>query len=238
MGGLLPRLRPFGLVLSFLCVLYVQVAVAQKPEVTANSILKENIISIIKLPTYNTQLQSRDEFVYILPLGYALDLKTLNFTDLSFDRLSRDRAALDNGYLFARLVNDVLIFKGDSYAQGGTLERFGNQSKLLYSSTYANSFGLIGVMPSPESISWKKLSKVHQGEIKYTLSLSLGRLSLERGWLDLNSLRNAGLPSGSSIIVGLILTDKLQLSLYREGTLSERHSADTITIIGFICVVI
>lgn len=120
MGGLLPRLRPFGLVLSFFCILYVQVTVAQKPEVTANSILKENIISIIKLPTYNTQLQSRDEFVYILPLGYALDLKTLNFTGLSFNKLSGDRAALDNGYLFARMVNGVLIFRGDSYAQGGT----------------------------------------------------------------------------------------------------------------------
>lgn len=238
MGGLLPRLRPFGLVLSFFCILYVQVAVAQEPEVTGNSILKENIISIINLPTYNEKLQSRDEFVYILPLGYALDSKMLNFTDIPFSKLLRDPDALGNVYLFARQVNDVLIFKGDSYTQGGTLERFGNQSKLLYSPIHANSFGLIGVMPSPKRISWKKLSKAHQGEIKYTLSLSLGRLSLERGWLDLNSLRNAGLPSGSSIIVGLILTDKLQLSLYREGTLSERHSEDTITIIGFICVVI
>ena len=222
------------LVLSCFCILQVQVT----SKITVNSIFSENIISIINLPTYNAKLQSRDEFVYILPLGLTLDLKALVFNDLSFNELLTDRTALDNGYLFARMVNDILVFKGDSYAQGGALERFGNQSKLLYSPTYANSFGLTGMIPSPERISWKNFNKVQKGKVKYALNLSLGRLNLERGWLDVNSLRDADLPSGSSIIIGLILTNKLQLNLYREGSLNEKIKDDNISIIGFICVVI
>lgn len=227
-----------GLVLYCFCILQVQTTSAQEPKVTVNSILKENIISIISLPTYNAELQSRDEFIYILPLGFALDLKALTFNDLSRKELSTNRTALDDGYLFSRMVNDILIFKGDSYAQGEVLERFGDQSKLLTSPTYANSFGLIGMIPSPEHISWKNFNKVQRGEVKYALNFSLGRLNLERGWLDMASLRDADLPLGSSIIIGLILTDKLQLNLYSEGTLSDKLKSNDITVIGFICVVI
>ena len=94
------------------------------------------------------------------------------------------------------------------------------------------------MIPSPERVSWKNFNKVQKGKVKYALNLSLGRLNLERGWLDVNSLRDADLPSGSSIIIGLILTNKLQLNLYREGSLNEKLKDDNITIIGFICVVI
>ena len=90
------------LVLSCFCILQVQVTSAQEPKITVNSIFSENIISIINLPTYNAKLQSRDEFVYILPLGLTLDLKALVFNDLSFNELLTDRTALDNGYLCPR----------------------------------------------------------------------------------------------------------------------------------------
>ncbi|WP_148335725.1 hypothetical protein [Bacteroides neonati] len=228
----------FGFVLFCLCTMQIQIASAQELNVTANSILKENVTTAINLPAYNSELQSGDQFVYILSLGYALDLKALTFNDLSFEKISMNRSVIDDGYLFSRMMNDILIFKGNSYTQGGILEKFGNQSKLLYSATYANLFGLIGMIPSPGSISWKNISKVQKGEIRYALNFSLGQLNFDRGWLNMTDLQDANLPKGSSIITGLILTNKLQLNLYKEGSLIEKMKNDNMTIIGFICTVI
>lgn len=227
-----------GFILYWICILQIQTAFAQESKVTVNSILKENIISIVSLPTYNAELQSGDEFVYILPLGLALDIKALTFNNLSFNELSADRTALDNGYLFARMVNDILVFKGNSYGRGKALENFGDKSKLLTSPTYANSFGITGIVPSPKHISWEKFNKVQRGEVQYLLNFDLGRLNLERGWLDMASLRNEDLPSGSSIIIGLILTKDIRLDLYREKFLSDRLKSDDVTIVGFICIVV
>lgn len=228
----------FGIIFYCFCILQIQTVFAQENNITVNSIIKENIISIISLPTYNSELQSGDEFLYILPLGFALDIQSLAFNEMSYEKLVTDRNALDNGYLFARMVNDILIFKGDFYGRGKVLESFGDQSKLLTSPTYANSFGITGMLPSPKHISWEKFSKVKKGETQYLLNFDLGRLNLERGWLDITSLRYKGLPTGSSIVIGLVLTQNLHLDLYRDKFLSDRLKNDSVTIVGFICAVI
>lgn len=48
----------------------------------------------------------------------------------------------------------------------------------------------------------------------------------------MTDLQDANLPKGSSIITGLILTNKLQLNLYKEGSLIEKMKNDNMTIIA------
>lgn len=69
----------FGFVLFCLCTMQIQIASAQELNVTANSILKENVTTAINLPAYNSELQSARSVCLYIVTWICFGFKSFDF---------------------------------------------------------------------------------------------------------------------------------------------------------------